>query len=597
MILYFYVQAEDSAGNAINYRFFQYNILPTMDWLIVYRYDGDAERIANYFVLRDSILYPDTIYWGRFPQIGADYVDSLYQKIIFATQYLTASQESALVDFLNYGEIQNYSQRKRLILFGDDIGWWDNAYHREDLFLRPYMRVRYIQDDWSSSTDYDTIRWFWEDDTFIIHSYYPDMLFPFSPDSFLDSSRDDTPWVYINPARGFLGVVNGDSLYNTYGGFYIDELSYLAHFMPFRPNQVLSEVAFDTIMDRIISGELYNPTPPTIDSGKLVRPDSTVVPADSFTEVIIGFATASQDCENNPRNCGVRIIAQVGWGPDNSYPWEGGWHWFGADTFYHRVDTVNTTVFVRDSFAGRMVAPSQPGHYDYCYRYATVPPNGIPGPWIYADLDGVSPDGGTKLLAYDYDPQEAGDMKVMYSYDITPVRIDTIIGKHWVGDTDSVFVVCKNLGYYSAKYDVFAYLDGNLQDTVFNLNTPASDSNIVKLKVVYGKESGNEIKIVTKWVEDEDKSNDTLKFVKDAKPYGLYLMENFDTWMPDGWYVYPDVSNGWEQGTGNAYGDPGAVKKSVSCGLVIVESLLKNSIEEMFNFGQWRYCFTPSTSV
>ncbi len=41
----------------------------------------------------------------------------------------------------------------------------------------------------------------------------------------------------------------------------------------------------------------------------------------------------------------------------------------------------------------------------------------------------------------------------------------------------------------------------------------------------------------------------------------------------------------------------GAVKKSVSCGLIIVESLLKNSIEEMFNFGQWRYCFTPSTSV
>ena len=41
----------------------------------------------------------------------------------------------------------------------------------------------------------------------------------------------------------------------------------------------------------------------------------------------------------------------------------------------------------------------------------------------------------------------------------------------------------------------------------------------------------------------------------------------------------------------------GAVKKSVSCALIIVESFLKNSIEEMFNFGQWRYCFTPSTSV
>ncbi len=40
-----------------------------------------------------------------------------------------------------------------------------------------------------------------------------------------------------------------------------------------------------------------------------------------------------------------------------------------------------------------------------------------------------------------------------------------------------------------------------------------------------------------------------------------------------------------------------AVKKSVSCALIIVESLLKNSIEEMFNFGHKRYCFTPSTSV
>ncbi len=550
--IYFYVQAEDSAGNPINYRFFEYNILPTRDWLIVYYYKKDADRIASYFDLKENtITFPDTVRWFRFDDLPHYLIDSLYQGIIWSNYKFTYSNDTVLINFLRHDI--NTDKRKRFILFSDDAAYFEHDAGRDSLFLNRYLRTRYIADDWSSGTDHDTLEWRGKDDTFTIYSLYPDLLFPFSPDSYLVTDRD-TYWAYMGDADVFLYVINSDSSVKNYGGFIVNEISYLAHYVPFRPQDVENEVDFDTLMDRILYDSLYNQEPVTIDSGRLVRPDSTVALPDSLTVPIIGFATASGDCEQYPRSCIKTIVAQVGWGPDGSFPWDTGWHWFDADTFYHTVDTIGSIAYVRDSFAGKMVAPPARGHYDYCYRFAI-----LGQPWVYADLNGTNEKGGEKLAAHHYEPEEAGDLKVTYAFDVAASHIDTIIGKHWVGDTDSIFVVFKNEGYYAAKYDVFLQLNGRIQDSSMSHELPCNDVEKIKLRFVHEKENGDTITVYSKWIEDQNVHDDSITTIQDAKPYGLYLVENFDSWIPPGWSIDNDVTNGWEQGDGNAYGDPSEI--------------------------------------
>ncbi len=93
----------------------------------------------------------------------------------------------------------------------------------------------------------------------------------------------------------------------------------------------------------------------------------------------------------------VGLMAQVGFGPDGSYP-QGNPDWSWVDAIFNR-DAGNN-----DEFMGQLL-PDEVGSFDYAYRYSTD--GGVT--WLYADLDGTdgSPD--------DYDPDSAGDLTVVPS--------------------------------------------------------------------------------------------------------------------------------------------------------------------------------------
>lgn len=79
----------------------------------------------------------------------------------------------------------------------------------------------------------------------------------------------------------------------------------------------------------------------------------------------------------DPPGQGAGIIAQVGYGPDNSDPSAGGWTWFAA--------SFNVQVGNNDEYVG-MMNVTQTGTYDYAYRFS-----GTQGDtWTYADLDGTT---------------------------------------------------------------------------------------------------------------------------------------------------------------------------------------------------------------
>jgi glycosidase len=96
------------------------------------------------------------------------------------------------------------------------------------------------------------------------------------------------------------------------------------------------------------------------------------------------------------------LMAQVGYGPDGSYP-DGNPDWIWVDAVFN-VDAGNN-----DEFMGQLL-PEAVGTYDYAYRYSTT--GGLV--WLYADLDGTG---------NGYDPAQAGDLVVNPSNDTTPPEV------------------------------------------------------------------------------------------------------------------------------------------------------------------------------
>ena len=96
------------------------------------------------------------------------------------------------------------------------------------------------------------------------------------------------------------------------------------------------------------------------------------------------------------------LIAQLGYGPDGSYP-DGnpGWLWVNAG---FNVDAGNN-----DEFMARLL-PEAVGTYDYAYRYSTTAGTS----WLYADLDGTG---------NGYDPAQAGSLTIVSSGDTTPPAV------------------------------------------------------------------------------------------------------------------------------------------------------------------------------
>lgn len=103
---------------------------------------------------------------------------------------------------------------------------------------------------------------------------------------------------------------------------------------------------------------------------------------------------------------GTRVDAELGVGPDGSYPWVStAWTWFPA-TYNTDVDGPYPGDHANDEYVATLTAPAAAGAYDYAYRFTTD--GGLS--WTYADLGG---DGCALIGTTDgYDPATAGALTV-----------------------------------------------------------------------------------------------------------------------------------------------------------------------------------------
>lgn len=175
-------------------------------------------------------------------------------------------------------------------------------------------------------------------------------------------------------------------------------------------------------------------------------PSTTTIPGDS-TEYIYGQVWI--DGVTNQTGPTPGLVAEVGYGPDGSMPYDTltgevnpDWVWFPAEF------NIDTGPFGpdNDEFKGKIVA-YEVGSYDYAYRYSW---NGAP--WVYADQDGT--DNG-------YDPGQAGTLIVAPSQPIVISEImynpnDNLQGS----DTNYEYVELANVGIDTVDISGWQFIDG-----------------------------------------------------------------------------------------------------------------------------------------
>ena len=130
---------------------------------------------------------------------------------------------------------------------------------------------------------------------------------------------------------------------------------------------------------------------------------STTPTADIYGQVYIESVTSEPGATPG-------LWAQVGFGPDGSEP-AGNSAWTWVDAVFN-VQSGNN-----DEFKGNLL-PETTGTFDYAYRYST---NGGET-WLYADLDGTG---------NGYSPEQAGNLVVNPSDDITPPSAPTLSLTDW----------------------------------------------------------------------------------------------------------------------------------------------------------------------
>ncbi len=95
------------------------------------------------------------------------------------------------------------------------------------------------------------------------------------------------------------------------------------------------------------------------------------------------------------------LVAEVGYGDNDSLPTDTSWQWFSA--------TFNTDSGNNDEFKATMIVDAAPGNYDYLYRYSTDGRNS----WVYGTTTGLI---GSDLSGYL--SANAGQMTVVANSDI-----------------------------------------------------------------------------------------------------------------------------------------------------------------------------------
>ena len=469
--IYWFVQAEDSNGNISQKGYYYYTIMPSGDNLVVYAdgnewsslvislmdlgIDGAPDYMykEDFYTYRDSMNYWNTIFYGETWGMGDTILD-------------------AIGNFLSCGVD---TLRKHVVVFGDDIAYYANSGSYLDK-LHEVLRVDYLADDYSSSTDTDTIAGITGDPisdampNFIVNSSYPDAVEPWSP-----WEGVDMPWKFIvaltsdNPDTGMPAGV-------AYNG-----LTHQVFFMPYEVSEIADQAAVDTLINRIYTFIQNDVKPEMPDWCGLWWPETTVVTyeVDTLTEMIYG-----QVYEDGVTNAGVQdsanFVVELGVGPTGTMPDDENWRWVPAVFNSAHGNSNNNYEYM----AQIDVRGLTPGVYDYAFRFSY---NG--GPWVYADW-GNGADGSND----GYQPENAGKLYVVTQnpmvsiYEIQDTTDATFAGdtSNYFGDTVTTFGVVTGVyehGFFledqagGAWSGIWVYLNG--ADTLYE----AGDSLVVEAQV------------------------------------------------------------------------------------------------------------------
>jgi hypothetical protein len=254
------------------------------------------------------------------------------------------------------------------------------------------------------------------------------------------------------------------------------------------------------------------------------------------------------------------LIAQVGFGPDGSYP-EGNAEWTWVDAVF------NVDAGDNDEFMGQL-RPEAVGAYDYAYRYSTT--GGLF--WLYADLDGTG---------NGYDPAQAGDLTVVPSSDTTPPAVP--INLHVTEASPSFISLAwdpvPDADVY--RYEVYrSDAAGGPYAKSANVLAPAtaySDMDVAVDTTYYY------VVLAVDTSFNKSAYSDELAATAQARLVQVTFNATLPDTTPDGWDVYMGGSfNGWDQ-AGTLMTRDGL---SASVTLTMYEG---DQIEYKYTLGSWTY--------
>ncbi len=462
------IVAQDSIGNTSQSNGYYYTIMPSGDNLVAFQYSSEAGPLLSALIDNNIDPFPDYMFYTDF----YTYQDSLalWKTIYFgATSSLGDTVVDAFDKFLTSG---NDTNRKSVVIFGDDIAYYANSGGYLDK-LHSVFRVDYIQDDYSQSTDTDTIVGVPGDPIsdsipqFTVSSNYPDMVEPWSP-----WQGADMPWK-------FLITTTGDSA-NTAGGVAYNGLTRQVFYMPYQVSEIDSQSFVDTLIARIHNYITSNVMPPTPDWCGIQWPqaDTVTIGVDTLSSMIYGqvYESGVTDVDTLGKD---RFVVQLGIGPAGSTPDDANWTWTDAVFNSDHGNSNNNYEYMAQIDVRNLT----PGVYDYAFRFSI---DG--GPWVYADWgqSGGSSDG--------YQPENAGKLYVMAGSPIVSIydvqdTTDTTFGgdtSNLYGDTVTVFGVVTGVyqhGFFLEDQQggpwsgVWIHLNGS--DTLYNVGDSLAVEGLV----------------------------------------------------------------------------------------------------------------------
>ena len=221
-----------------------------------------------------------------------------------------------------------------------------------------------------------------------------------------------------------------------------------------------------------------------VDWGNLDSPDEVLTDVGVATENIYGLVYEQGITDSIGQGAG--IIAQLGYGPDESLPWVDAWTW--VDAAYDSDVDDQPGDFKFDKYATTLTVDT-PGTYDYAYRYQLESET----TWVYADLDGNNFGSET---SNGYSPSQAGDLMVGVGTkpiitNLSPLSgpvgtLVTVTGENFGGSQDGSTVTINDL-----PQEIVSWSDAEISITVVEGTTTGP------VIVTVGGQASNDDKIFT----------------------------------------------------------------------------------------------------